>query len=93
MTSYIEAKKDIDRGKLSRVYLIYGMETYMIDDLTQSIVKQVLREDDAEFNLSQYDLRDTAIQVGLEDIETPSFFRHGKSHRYETCLLVNRPET
>ncbi|MBM7633777.1 DNA polymerase III subunit delta [Geomicrobium sediminis] len=74
MTSYIEAKKDINRGKLSRVYLIYGMETYMIDDLTQSIVKQVLREDDAEFNLSQYDLRDTAIQVGLEDIETPSFF-------------------
>lgn len=55
------------------IYLLYGTEPYLINETKQLLINNVLSEDEADFNLSSYDLEETPIDTALEDAETFPF--------------------
>ncbi len=62
----------------SHVYLLYGAESFLIQENKQKIVEQTLTEEDREFNLSQYDLEETPIEDVVTDAETYPFLGEKK---------------
>lgn len=73
-----ELWKQMKRNEFSPLYLLYGNETFLINETKHLLTKQVLHEEDAEFNLSVYDLNDTPIEIALEDAETLPFLGEKK---------------
>ncbi|MBB6445963.1 DNA polymerase III subunit delta [Bacillus benzoevorans] len=70
--------KQIKRNEILPLYLLYGKETFLINETKQLLTQQVLKEEDAEFNLSSYDLNETPIETALEDAETLPFLGEKK---------------
>lgn len=62
--------RDIKQGKIAPVYVLYGTEQYMMDELVRLIEGKALDEASRDFNYSTYDLRETPIQLALQDAET-----------------------
>ncbi|KGX88934.1 DNA polymerase III subunit delta [Pontibacillus litoralis] len=71
---YFDALKDIKRKRLDTAYLIYGTESYLIQDIQQAIIENGLTEEEQEVNLSVYDLEEFPIQEVVMDAETFPFF-------------------
>lgn len=65
--------KEIENKEFRSLYLLHGTETYILDEAVKKIVNGALTEEDMEFNLSQYDLEETPIEVAIDDAETMSF--------------------
>ncbi|GAB3050690.1 DNA polymerase III subunit delta [Virgibacillus ainsalahensis] len=74
--SYMEVLKQVKRKQISPVFLLYGSESYFINNLKKYISKAVLTED--EENLSTYDLEESPIQEVIADAETYPFFGEKK---------------
>lgn len=68
-----ELWKQIRKKQIAPVYLLFGVETFFINETKQLLMKYVLDEDESDFNLSSYDLEETPIDVVLEDAETLPF--------------------
>ncbi|KUP07253.1 DNA polymerase III subunit delta [Bacillus coahuilensis m2-6] len=64
---------DIERGRFSPVYLLYGTEQYLLNETKQKMIAGALQEEELDFNLSVFDLEETPIEVALEDAETFPF--------------------
>ncbi|WP_209122974.1 DNA polymerase III subunit delta [Alkalihalobacillus sp. BA299] len=71
--SYIETKRNILKGKVAQLYLFIGEERFLVEDLIQSIMAQTLTDEELDFNLSTYELRETPIDVAIEDADTLPF--------------------
>lgn len=56
------------------IYFLYGAESFLIERAKEQIIKKVLKEEELEFNVSQFDLEDTPVQVAVTDCETLPFF-------------------
>ncbi len=65
--------KQIKKKQISPLYLLFGTETFFINETKQLLIKYALDEDESDFNLSTYDLEETPIEVVLEDAETLPF--------------------
>jgi DNA polymerase-3 subunit delta len=65
--------RDIKQGKIAPVYVFYGTEQYMIDEIVRMIEERVLDEASRDFNYSIHDLREVTIQAALQDAETFPF--------------------
>ncbi|MFE8703231.1 DNA polymerase III subunit delta [Cytobacillus sp. FJAT-54145] len=65
--------KEIKKKQFAPIYVLYGMESFLINETKQLLIKHVLEEDESDFNLSTYDLEETPIEVALEDAETFPF--------------------
>lgn len=74
--SYIEVMQQVKKKQIAPVYLIYGTESYFIQQLKERISKQILSDD--QENLSTYDLEETPIQEVITDLETYPFFGEHK---------------
>lgn len=81
-----ELWKQIKRNEILPLYLLYGKETFLINETKQLLTEQVLKEEDAEFNLSVYDLHETPIETALEDAETLPFLGEKK------LLFLHNPQ-
>ncbi|WP_281975942.1 DNA polymerase III subunit delta [Halobacillus litoralis] len=64
--------------KQSQVYLLYGEESYLIQENKNRIIKQTLKKEDREFNVSQYDLEEVPVEDVVTDAETFPFLGDGK---------------
>lgn len=73
-----ELWKQIKRNEIVPLYLLYGKEIFLINETKQLLTNQVLKEEEAEFNLSVYDLNETPIDVVIEDAETLPFLGERK---------------
>lgn len=69
----IDIWKKIEQKQFSPIYLLYGMESYLINETKQKLVNNVLTEEEMDFNFSNYDLEEIPIEVALEDAETFPF--------------------
>ncbi|MFD1018821.1 DNA polymerase III subunit delta [Thalassobacillus hwangdonensis] len=76
--SYLEILKKINKKQFSPVYLLYGTESYMIQDIKQKILDKSLPEEDQDVNVSTYDLEETPIENVVTDAETYPFFGEKK---------------
>lgn len=65
--------KQIKKKDFSPIYVLYGTESFLINETKQLLAKHVLADDESEFNLSTYDLEETPLEVALEDAETFPF--------------------
>lgn len=70
--------KQMKAKKFAPIYLLYGAESFLINETRQLLINNVLSEDELDFNLSTYDLEETPIEVALEDAETYPFFGERK---------------
>lgn len=64
--------------KQSQVYLLYGEESYLIQENKNEIIQKTLKKEDQEFNVSQYDMEETPIEDVVTDAETFPFLGEGK---------------
>ncbi|MCU9613940.1 DNA polymerase III subunit delta [Caldibacillus lycopersici] len=71
---YDKLWKDIKNKKFSSLYLLYGVEKFLIDKTKNLIISEALTDEELEFNLSNYDLEEISIEAALEDCETVPFF-------------------
>lgn len=70
--------KQIKKKQFSQLYLLYGTESFLIHETIQLLIKNVLNDDEKDFNLSTYDLEETPIEVAIEDAETFPFMGEKK---------------
>ncbi len=75
---YMQVMKKINKKQFSSVYLLYGTESYLIQDIKQKILKYALSGEDQEVNVSYYDLEETPIEDVVTDAETYPFFGERK---------------
>jgi DNA polymerase III subunit delta len=73
-----ELWKKIKRNDISSMYLLFGKESFLINETKQLLIHQVLQEDEIEFNLSSFDLNETPVEIALEDAETFPFMGERK---------------
>lgn len=74
----MEIRKQIKGNEAAPVYLLYGIETFLINETKQLLVNHLLSEDELDFNLSIYDLEETPVQAAIEDAETLPFLGERK---------------
>lgn len=74
--SYFDALQQVKKNKIAPVFLLYGSESYFIDNLKKEITERVLGAD--RDNLSVYDLEEVPIQEVIGDVETYPFFGERK---------------
>lgn len=55
------------------MYLFYGTETFLMNEMKEVLTSGLLEEHEKDFNFAIYDLEDTPIEVALEDAETLPF--------------------
>lgn len=65
--------KDIKKKNLQSTYLLIGKEAFLMQETVQLIVDASLMEEEKDFNLSVYDMEETAIETAIEDAETLPF--------------------
>jgi DNA polymerase-3 subunit delta len=70
----LEIHKKVKSKQFSPLYLLYGKESYFIDELIQLIISNALNEEERDFNLSTYDLEEVPIDLAIEDAQTLPFF-------------------
>ncbi len=61
-----------------QIYLLYGTESYLIQEHKQKIIEQTLSPKDRDFNISQYDLEETPVEDVVTDAETFPFLGDNK---------------
>ncbi|WP_096440466.1 DNA polymerase III subunit delta [Alteribacter populi] len=65
--------KHINRQELSGLYLLYGSESFLVVDTLQRLIKAALQEEELEFNLSQYDMKEASVELAVEEAYTFPF--------------------
>ncbi|RBP02389.1 DNA polymerase III subunit delta [Rossellomorea aquimaris] len=69
----IDIWKKIEKSQFAAIYLVYGNESFIINETKQRIVSSALSEEEMDFNFSSYDLEETPVEVAIEDAETFPF--------------------
>jgi DNA polymerase III subunit delta len=73
-TMIIDFWGKIKKKQLSSLYLLYGTESFLINETYNLIIQTILNEEERDFNLSVYDCEEAPIEAALEDAETLPFF-------------------
>jgi len=88
--SYFKVLKEIQQNKLSDVYLLFGTESFFIQNIIQALIKQTLGDD--QDNLITFDLMETPIQHIIQEAETYPFFGdHKVIIANQATFLQSRP--
>ncbi|MFZ3576482.1 DNA polymerase III subunit delta [Virgibacillus sp. DJP39] len=82
--SFLEIKQKINKGQFTPFYLLYGTESFFIQDIKNLLIEGILPDGDVE-NLSTYDLDETPIQEVISDAETYPLFGERK------LIIANNP--
>lgn len=70
--------KKIEEKKFSPLYLLYGTEPFLINEVKEKLLANVLTEEETEFNFSSYDLEESSVDAAIEDAETLPFLGEKK---------------
>ncbi|WP_078556668.1 DNA polymerase III subunit delta [Bacillus alkalicellulosilyticus] len=71
--SYIQMKQKIEKNQIAPLYLLIGLEAYLVDDIIHAVIEKTLQPEEREFNLSTYEMKETMIDVAVEDAQTLPF--------------------
>ncbi|SDH47040.1 DNA polymerase III, delta subunit [Alteribacillus persepolensis] len=71
---YLELTQQLQKGNVEPLYLLYGKEEFFIKNITEKIVSAVLTEEERDFNYSVYDMKETPVEMVVEEGETLPFF-------------------
>lgn len=84
---------DLRAGKVAPVYFFYGLEQYLMEEYIKLIEKSVLSDDERDFNLNRYDLKETPIQQVIEDAETFPFMAERRMVRASNAFFLTSGRT
>lgn len=73
MGSLSELHNKVKKNQIAPLYLLYGQEEFLIEETVNLIINAVLTSEEREFNLSIYDMNETAVETAIEDAETLPF--------------------
>lgn len=74
----MEIGKQMKEKQAAPIYLLYGIESFLINETKQLLLNTILQVEEMDFNLSVYDLEETPIEEAIEDAETFPFFGEKK---------------
>ncbi|MFC7320941.1 DNA polymerase III subunit delta [Halobacillus campisalis] len=76
------------------IYLLYGTESFLIQEQKQKLIEKTLAPEDREFNISQYDLEESPIEDAITDAETFPFLGDNKVVIvYNPVFLKAKPDS
>lgn len=94
--------REIAEGTLAPVYLLYGQETFLMEEICSAIRERVLNGGDPSFNEVVLDLEEVPVQQLVQEAESPPFFGEqriviGRNARFLSTARVrqkveHRPE-
>lgn len=64
---------NIRKKQFTPLYLVYGTESFLLNETKQLLFDHVLTDEEAEINFSIYDLEETPVEIAIEDAETLPF--------------------
>ncbi|PZE22733.1 DNA polymerase III subunit delta [Paenibacillus xerothermodurans] len=70
---YKSAIKQIQQGTFAPVYVCYGTESYLVQELIQKLTDALIDPEHKAFAVSRYDLAETPIETVVEEAETLPF--------------------
>lgn len=65
--------KKVRKGDIAPVYVLYGTQTFLMDELVEEIKRQTLVESDIDFNYEHFDLNEQPLGQVIEAAETFPF--------------------
>jgi DNA polymerase-3 subunit delta len=68
-----QVKKQIQKGEIAPIYVLYGTQKFLMDELLQEISKKVLDENTIDFNYETFDLQEHPLELAVEAAETLPF--------------------
>lgn len=71
--TYQQIIKDIEKGNIAPIYVFYGTESYLLQEMVSYMERKLVDPESRDFNYSTYDLRETPIELVLQDAETFPF--------------------
>ncbi|WP_035345714.1 DNA polymerase III subunit delta [Alkalihalobacillus hemicellulosilyticus] len=85
--SYLTIKKEVEKGKIAPVYFMYGLQSFLMEDIIQAIIRQQVGSSD-DPNVITYNVQETLIDLVIEEAETVPFFGGNKVVIAKDCLFV-----
>lgn len=81
-SNYREVLANIRNGNFAPIYLLMGDEDYYIDLLVEALEKNVVEEEDRDFNMETFYGADTDVRNVVDDPQgNSSVHRNRSSHR------------
>ncbi|MBO9129579.1 DNA polymerase III subunit delta [Bacillus sp. 165] len=77
--------KKIKQKQFAPLYLVYGTESYFINETIELLIKHALEEENRDFNAVVYDLDEVYLEEVVEDARTLPFFGERK------VILIKSP--
>ncbi|WP_144547741.1 DNA polymerase III subunit delta [Bacillus sp. X1(2014)] len=74
----MDSWKKIKQKEFAPIYLLFGTESFLINETKQLLLNHILTEEEKDFNFASYDLEETPIEVAIEDAETFPFLGEKK---------------
>ncbi|WP_407058244.1 DNA polymerase III subunit delta [Tigheibacillus jepli] len=88
--AYTELLKQLKKGQIPRISLLFGTEPYFIQNLKDLFYKKVITDPE---NMITYDLQETPIQEVIADAQTYPFFGGDKLiFAYHPTFLKANPD-
>lgn len=66
-------RKKIKQRQLAPIYVLYGIEDFLIEEMKQMIIKQSVERETFEFNFAQFDMAETPVETAVEDADVLPF--------------------
>ncbi|MZH02449.1 MAG: DNA polymerase III subunit delta [Nitrospinae bacterium] len=63
----------ISKGQIEPFYFLYGTEIFYQTEIIQALIKQTITDDNREFNLENFDARESTVNHWLGSVKTLSF--------------------
>ncbi len=71
--SYVKVLQELNKGELAPLYLLYGTETYLLEDMLHRIISKGLSAEEQDFNLSKFDMAENPVEIAVEEAYTFPF--------------------
>lgn len=69
-----KALKEVREQKIAPVYLLIGTELYLTELFKTTLMKELLTEEDDQFNFFSFDMEETPLSAAIAEAETIPFF-------------------
>ncbi|WCN38717.1 DNA polymerase III subunit delta [Aneurinibacillus uraniidurans] len=83
-----QAAREIKAGRTAPIYVLYGTEHYLMDEIIRMMEAAILDEASRDFNYSVHDMREVAVQTALQDAETFPFMGEKRLVRVRQALFL-----
>lgn len=86
-------KQDVKNGTFLNVYVVYGIDQYLYQDVKRRFLKECVPLEEQEMNTVIYNLQESTLASAIEDAESFSFFGDKKVVFVEHAFFLTGDKT